>query len=432
VKVLFVVHQFADEGHGGTERVVLALALGLQGLGHEVVVACGSLERDECDRLDERRVRGLRVVHLHRDDLYFESWYKAWSPGVSRAFSRLLEREKPDVVHVHHWFRMTTDFARRARAHGAVAAVTLHDYFAVLARVTRLWGEDDASPPAASGLVSRAEAAEAFEFHRRDLAAEVRAAHLRYAPSRAHAAGLAALAPCELGAFAVARPQSPLPGRAARPAARGRRLVHWGALYEHKGLETALLALRIAKERGQAWSLDVFGEASSPEYEARVRELARGLEVSFHGAFTHEDLENVQADLAVFPALSHESYGVVLDEARALGWPVLASALPAFCERLTPAAGRTFSPGDAGELAALLARPEELTALVQPEVVEAYGAETASAELAADYARALRGECAPLPALEPIGDEERIELLWRRAERRFWTALQQPNPQAPP
>ena len=180
MKVAFVLHGFPPELSAGTERTVEALARAMQAQGHEALVICGSMQVAPVGQVDELDLDGLRVLRLHRDDLYFESWFKCYHPGVSQTLWRVFQDERPDVVHVHHWLRLTSDIARLARASGAVVAVTLHDYFAVLGRVVRRMGEDHVSMPELPDCMPEIEGQEAFAFHRQDLHDELQSAHLRF------------------------------------------------------------------------------------------------------------------------------------------------------------------------------------------------------------------------------------------------------------
>jgi len=431
MNVLHVVHGFPPETSGGTERTVEALARAMQRLGCTVTVAAGSLRLGNPGEPTREDHDGLPVLRLHRDDLWFESWFKTFSPPLSEGFARLLARLQPDVVHVHHWLRLTSDLARIARAAGCTVAVTCHDYFAVLARPVRRVHEPAPAPPPAPAYVSAGEAAEAFAFHRRDFADELRAAHLRLVPSRAHAVGLAAAAGRGLGEFEVAAPPHlgsplrPLPERVPR----GRHLLTWGTLYPEKGIETALDALaRVPRDLG--YSLTVLGEAHDPEFAAHLRARAQGLDVRFGGAFTPADLQRCEADYALLPSLAAESYGLVLDEALQLGLPILASDVPAYRERAPGASTAFFPAGDAVALAALLSAPDALARLARPQPPDLLDADRAAADLLARY-RAARARPAA-PYAPEVTDRERAAILFRRAERRLWSALQRPDPPAPP
>lgn len=432
MRILFTTHGFPPETSGGTEATVEALARAFQRAGHGVVVVAGSLRSGDPAAPTLEDHDGLRVLRMHRDDLYYESWFKAHSPAVSQAFAQVLRTERPDVVHVHHWLRLSSDLARLSRAHGCATAVTCHDYFAVLARPVRRIGEDEPTPPTSPPYVGVAETGEAFAFHRADFLDELRAAHVRFAPSRAQADGLAALIGAEpAGAFVVSSP--PQLGAALSPLRpsepRGRRLATWGAIYQEKGLATVLDAFaRLPGDLG--YTLDVYGAAHDPAFAAQLAARAAGLPITFRGAFTRPDLARLAADYAVLPSLAHESYGLVLDEALQLGLPVLAADVPAYRERAPAASTQFFAAGDATALARILADPEAMARLRHPDAPTLLDADATAARLLASYhaAFAHRGE-----AYAPrVTDAERAHQLFRRAERRLWTALKQTDPPAPP
>ena len=427
MKIFLVLHGFPPETQGGTERAVEALARAMIAAGHEVVVVAGSLNQAPTTVVGSEEHDGLKVLRLHRDDLYYESWFKAYSPGVSAAFEALLAEHRPDVVHVHHWIRLSSDLIRLSRAAGCVTAVTLHDYFSVLGDPVRRADRDQVAAPRCPSYVSAAEAAEAFELHRRDFLDELSAAQLCFAPSAAHARGVQEVAPGALPSIEVTPPPllDALPRRRLGDGPRGRRLVTWGALYEDKGLDCVLDALaQVAAD----WSLEVLGEAHQDDYRARIEQRASGLAVTWRGAFGSDDLASVEADYALLPSLCHESYGLTMDEALGMGLPVIASDLPVYRERAPAESCAFYPPGDAGALAAVLddeARLQQLTAPTPPEVVDARAAAARLLEL--------YGSAAAAPAaLAAVTDRDRALALFRRAERRLWTALQQDAPPAPP
>lgn len=427
VKILCALHAFAPETHGGTERTVQALSHAMQRAGHELLIVAGALQPAASAELEPVELPGLRLLRLHRSDLYYEDWYKAWSPEASAAFAALLARERPDVVHVHHWIRLSSDLARLARAAGARVAITLHDYYSVLARPIRMVGEDRVQAPPALPFMNETERAEAFALHRDDFLDELRAAHLLYAVSRSHADAVAQFLPEPVAPIAVSRPPLlAVPPRAVRPAQPGRRLVSWGSIYPAKGTHVLLDALRrLGPDSGV--TLDLFGGIADPAYGEQLRQQAQGLAVRFHGRFTHEDLARCEADFAVFPSVCHESYGLTLDEAACFGWPVLAADLPSYAERIPDGTGLRFRAGDAADLARLLADPR--LAALRPAEPDPWTAEQAVAQLLADYERVQPGGALPPPR---VTDARRIRHLWRRGEWRLHLAYFRADPYAPP
>ena len=430
MRIAHVLHLFPSEPAGGTERTVLALAKAMQTAGHEVVIVAGSLDVGPSHTTEEEVVQGLRVIRIRREDLWFESWEKAWSPAVGDAFAKVLDALRPDVVHVHHWIRMTTDLVRIARRRaGTVVACTLNDYWTQLATPTREIGVDVPAPPSRARWVNASEADEAFALHRADLLDEVRAAHLRFVPSLAHARGLAEMARADLGPLLAAPP--PLlavpPRRAPRSGPRGRTLLFFGSIYAEKGLDVAIGAL--ASVGG--WRLIVLGEIHDPVQRDRLHARCARLPIEFRGRFTAEQLAAVEADYALIPSTSHESYGLVVDEARCLGLPLIASDLPAYREHADPDATAFFAAGDPGSLAVLLLDEVRLATLREPRA-HWVGAQQAAEQLLVRYAEAVRGEHRPCGEAPLCNDARRAAVLFRRAERRLWSLLQDGEPKLPP
>jgi glycosyltransferase involved in cell wall biosynthesis len=432
VKIFHVLHGFAPELRGGTERTVEALARAMARVGHEVAVVCGSLQSGSPAHAEELDHDGLRVLRFKRDDLHFESWEKAWSPGASAGFEALIARERPDVVHVHHWIRLTTELVRIAQALDTpVVACTLHDYWSQLASPVRSFGDDSPRPPESPPWLGRAEAEEAFLLHRADLLDEVRAADLRFAPCRAHAIGLEQMAEGPLGDILLSPP--PLlevpPRRQAAAEPRGRRLLYWGSIYPEKGLETVFDALFSI---GSGWELHVLGDAHDPVYREQLRQRAHGMPVvHFHGQYEPADIASVPADYAILPSTCHESYGLVLDEAQCVGLPILAADLPAYREHAPEESCAFFCPNDPGDLAMLLLDEARLGALQAPPMPELVTPAGAAKALLTHYEEVRVGEHGPLRAAPAVDDRRRAEAMFRRAERRFWSALQR-RPVVPP
>ena len=418
MKILFTVHGFPPEMTGGTERTVEALALAMQGLGHEVVVVCGSLQVGSVDRVDAFEHRGIRVLRLHRDDLYFESWFKVYHPGVSRTVQRLLRDEQPDVVHVHHWLRLTSDLARLARIGGARVVVSLHDYFPQLARVARRFDESQVSAPPPARWMTELEAREDFGLFQRDLFDELRSAHVLLAPSRAHADGVAAVSLGDLGEINPSPPPLlDVPPRLDRGGQTGGpHLLTWGSIYPEKGLEVLLDAMRAT---GGDLSLQIFGEAHDPGYQTQLEQRAADLNVTFRGPYRWEDFGEVTADYAVLPSLCQESYGLVVDEAQALGLPMVASDLPAYREHCQAAASVFVTPGDVPAWAGVLGDGEMLAGLALPSPAALPTALDAATDLLRSYSGVDDGTWRPDADLE----RDRGLQLFRRAERRLYSAL---------
>jgi glycosyltransferase involved in cell wall biosynthesis len=182
------------------------------------------------------------------------------------------------------------------------------------------------------------------------------------------------------GIAAELPPSPPLPGVPGRD--RPLRVACWSHLYPAKGQQVLLEALRRARHRAQL-EVDLLGDCWDPAHRASLEALAEGSAVRFRGPFRPAELAALRADLAVLPSLCHESYSFVVDEARALGWPMLATRAGALEERVPPG-GELFRRGDADELARLLD-----AAIDEPEQLARWRAQVRPPDRFLDSVRAL-------------------------------------------
>lgn len=379
MRILLALHGYPPELMGGTEAAVQSLARGLVARGHEVCVVAGSMQHGpELARSEETQADGVRVVRLHRRDLYFDHWQKSFSADVAAAFEAEVAAFRPDVVHVHHWIRMTRDLVAIAARAGVPAAVTLHDFWPsclVTFRVrpdTQEACDAELAPspclscaalvPPRTPWVDVGQQMIALMQHKADLACELTLARAVLAPTRTHAEavlGFLGLAAERLNVRVVPNGRD-LPLEAREPDDREGRLVlgTWGNLHPLKGVDLILDALRRLPDPTRV-RLHVAGNPVSADYEQRLRAQAEGLDVHFHGGYAVEDLGTHPvggAALMVSGSRARESFGLVVDEARALGMAMVLPRSGAFPERMRDGEGCLFyRPGDAADLAAKLA-----------------------------------------------------------------------------
>ena len=152
-----------------------------------------------------------------------------------------------------------------------------------------------------------------------------------------------------------------------------------------KGLPHLLEAFDRLRARGVPASLDVVGEGT-PEGSGRPG-------VTFHGPVVSETelAEHYRrCDVFVAPSTGQESFGIVLLEAMACGRPVVCSDIPGYRQVVDPGGALLAPPGDAGELARMIA-----ALAAEPELRRRMGASNCTRAQAYDWspvARQVRDE----------------------------------------
>jgi glycosyltransferase involved in cell wall biosynthesis len=365
MKIVEVVHGFPPEVVGGTERYVQVITEGLRDRGHQLFVYAGSLTWMEDFTVEAVERQGYELTTVHRNDLYFDRWDKAYNPLVEENFTGYLASRKPDVVHIHHWVRLTSNLAAIAARMGIPVVVTLHDLYITCPRFFRM--KEDGSycvlPLSPENCLHSAdrwlfqrdpEIRRALASFKEDGLAELACAARLIAPSKTHAETVTERLGIDdmkidvlpHGSLASLKP-------APRPdAGQKMTIVYFSHLYPFKGAKHLIEAYAKMERRDEA-SLHLFGAEVLPDFAAECRDLAANLDVTFHGPYKPEDLEAFPMDLVVNPTLLAESYSFILDEAQALQVPIVASDAGALPERCTDAV-RIFRRGDVEALTGIL------------------------------------------------------------------------------
>lgn len=379
MRILHFVHHYPPELMGGTQSYVSWLAEHQARQGHEVEVVAGASAHRPGEV--EREVRnGVSVLRVFRDLPAESHSGQLCSERIGALIAEELERFRPDVGHVHHWDGLTSDLVRRVRAAGVASVLTLHDLFTSCARFFRMPDARTFCPaevtPADcarclqpdSGGASLEEMESIVRSRFAGFQAELAAADAVFVLGEAQKKLLTSIPDYDFDGFEVlpigipagtlerATDWEPQPGRL--------RLINWAGLDPRKGIHVLLEAVASSDSR-EAFEVHLFGREGSAEYMEELRRLAQGIDVRFHGPF--EDAERGSfgglADVAVFPFLAFETYGIVVDEALRAGLCVIVPDHGAPMERVV---GKGFAVrgGDVGGLRStlewLLDQPDEV------------------------------------------------------------------------
>lgn len=440
MKLLHAVHSFPPEFVGGTQAYLEALASEQQRRGHDVLVVAGSERPPDpgpagLEPLREER-HGVRIVRLGHDDVHERYSIDYRLPRIESLYRELLAEERPDLVHVHHYLNLGAPLVGAARELGIPALVTLHDFTVLCPRIFLIrpcgafCGDDMPIPldlcQQCCGLDydgSRDELQQEFALRRRFFDAELGNAARVLVPSSATVellrgsgilSGAAGQLEPEIVPLGLLRELKPEPRKAGPDGAL--RLVFFGGVAPVKGVDLLLSALHaLGEEARQRVSLLILGGSTDPALDERLEQLSRGLSVSREKEFDQRRLERLpqQADLAIFPGTAAETYSIVVDEALALGLPVLVSDRGAASER-AGAAGVVVRAGDVADLTRtledLLRHPERLAALRDAACSATFTLADHATRLDQLYAEVLAEDTTPT---EPDLELERRRLLLR-------------------
>jgi glycosyltransferase involved in cell wall biosynthesis len=274
-------------------------------------------------------------------------WHAVDSANVAmaRAVGRIIDAERPDVVHTHTIFGFSTRVWAAAAARRVPLVHTLHDYYLLCPKATMYRdGGNCARQHLDCRLYSLPRLRDA-----RHLDAVVSVS--RFVLERHLAAGAFADTRERRVIHNMIRPVAAAPRgeRTAGPL----RIGFLGRLDPTKGIELLLDSVRAMPPGG--WELRVAG-GGSPTYEQTLREHAHGTAVRLVGFVDpHAFLRDL--DVLVVPSLYHEPLGMVVVEAFAHGVPVVGSRRGGIQELIDE--GRTgllFDPDTPGALRAVLER----------------------------------------------------------------------------
>ncbi len=387
MKVVQFVHGYPPEFIGGTESYLRAFSQRLVRRGHSCLVVAGSNRpwpEPSLALSEDAGVDVARLIGMSRRQGFRPATYDPAVEGLTR---KLLGWWRPELVHVHHWSRLTNNLVAICRALEIPTVVTLHDQWIACSRYHRIRPDEgfcaDRAAPCASCVdrdpwQSIEEIERELALRERAIQQEFRLAERLLVPSCAQQAfvqTIAGLPPDRLEVVPLGSPREPMAEmHHDRPRSMGGPLKvgHWGYLLPEKGVHLLLeAARRLSNEASVEWH--IYGKAPDPAYEIRLMKLADGLPVIFHGDYTFRGLCSDNLDLAIFPSLCCETYSFVLDEAFLLGVPVLAANRGAFRERVG-GAGLLFQCGDVGDLVekleSVLRTPEALHRLKQEATME--------------------------------------------------------------
>jgi glycosyltransferase involved in cell wall biosynthesis len=367
MRVLLVCHGYPPDGIAGVERLSAQTAEALARRGHEVTVLTARPGERPASPVLRRDTRaGIPVVAVAGGASTPEA-FPGHEPRLETIFERMLVETAPDVVLATHLMHHSPGYVRVAHRLGIPFALELHDFFMLCPRAHLLrrngdlcGGPEGGSACARHCFGDQHDPQLRWSLRSESFAAAVRDADAVLAPSRLVADAFSSrrggaeisVVPNAVADFGpVLRTESDRGGPL--------HLASIGVTVEHKGFQTVVEALRLA--RLPAVRYTIFGAALAPLCFDLLRagDEIEGLELRLYDRFEPHHLPVLLADVdaLAIPSLVPETYSIVAREGLACGIPLIAAAIGALPEAVREGEnGWLFEPGDAAGLALLLQR----------------------------------------------------------------------------
>lgn len=392
MRIAFTVHKYPPASLGGTEIYTLGLARSLVRLGHAVhvfhpqpgLVAPEQTTGDDGVQLWRTPLPASRMT----ENAAAQFWHTFRDRTIESHFSHFLSQVQPDLIHFQHVQAVSARLIELARGMPRVA--TLHDYWYFCANSQLIRPDRQPCGGPSAGCRNCVDCATArADLHWLQALRPLVALPLAY--RNHYLAAMAAqidhfVAPSQFlrqqyidQGFAAdkisvlengidsQRLLSPAPFTVEQPTQRP-RIGFLGALAWQKGVHVLVEAFN--QLPADAASLAIYGsEQAFPDYAAQVRANLRHPQAQVFGSVPFDAVGAVLRtfDVLVVPSLWYENSPLVIQEAYALGVPVIASGLGALAEKVQDGVtGRLFNAGNVAALTEVLAdivrHPEQLAA----------------------------------------------------------------------
>jgi len=287
---------------------------------------------------------------------------------IERDFERFLKTERTDVLHIHHLAGHAFSLANVAKRLGIPIVMQIQDWWFLCARVNLFDREGNRCTGPGFEKCARCatltKVAPAAATNRLLHVVRRSAARSAIAAADVFVAGSNSIRDDYVRAGVIPKSKPfrvipygvdiDIPREPRPPARRPIRFGYVGSISPHKGVHTAIEAMR-GIDPSQA-SLHIWGDVRAfPDYVANLRKRIDSASVIFEGRFAEEEKPRVFAsmDVLLVPSIGLESFGLVAREAITCGVPVIASAGGALSEL---EAGEFFPAGDVTALHQILRR----------------------------------------------------------------------------
>jgi glycosyltransferase involved in cell wall biosynthesis len=383
MRALIIAHGHPDLVKGGGEIAAYELFRELRAQGVDAYLLAATREAS-------LQHGGTPFSMLRPHEILFHSQMRDFftlSPASLRVvwhdFRQLLAQLQPDAIHFHHILHLGTQFIREAARYRSQAGkpvrllFSLHEYLPICANDGQMLMREtdelctEASPTRCAYCLKtrppRPRAPEELFLRDRLIRAAFSLVDTFIAPSdflRATYERWGLTRPIRVIDNGLP-PMTPLAPRRLAPGERRTRFAYLGQINRYKGLQVLLEAVGfLSTELREQTRIAIHGCGLSEQDEAYQRQIAElrqryPSQIDLHGSYDRGELPNLlsEADTLVLPSIWWENSPLVLQEAKALGRPVLCSDLGGMREKVRDGIdGLRFARGSAASLARAMER----------------------------------------------------------------------------
>lgn len=363
-RVAIVSHAHPSLSKGGAEISAYSLYQGLRALGADAIFVAACPYSD-CGRL----ILGSAHEHaIYYDPQAYEHFYHLALPEAAQQLASLLDAQDVQVVNFHHFLQYGLEVLERVRRPARQLVLTLHEYLAICHNHGQMISPSrnrlcEGSAPDVCTVCFPDHIPEQFAMRRESFLRAFEAVDHFVSPSqflvnRMIAWGLPAslLSVVENGLVRRPERRGRLPHQHGEPWVFG----FFGQINPFKGIDVLLRAVTmIAEDSALAKSVQVriYGNfiGQTQKFVQSVHEtVSRCPLLSYGGPYENASVANLMAacDYVVVPSLWWENSPVVIQEAFAVGRPVICSGIGGMAEKVDNGVnGLHFATGDHRDLA---------------------------------------------------------------------------------
>lgn len=366
MKILYFIHQFFPNYYTGTERYTLNIAKMMQKFGHEVKVITYNpnlnQKKSKFIELKEYVYDGVSVLSFKDSENEYKTTFDLECKKIENFFYELLDKEKPDLVHVTHPIHTAT-VINAANYKKIKTVITLTDYWMLCPKGIFLRsGDNSPCTTPDKGCNCKKYCYQTWPLKRleqrfkdsqnifKKTDAQIASANFLVNIFKYNDFDMSKLTFIRHG-YNYFDKYIPIDTQKRR---RFFTVISVGSLYVHKGVH--LLIEAVKKIKHNDIRLKIYGvNSESDEYVVYLKKLANNdKRILFEKTYTIDQTPKIheEADLVVQPSMWYETYPLVGVAALAYGVPIIMPDTTGAAELVNPGEnGYIFKFGDIDSLA---------------------------------------------------------------------------------